>query len=107
MSDQATNPDRESQQTPDDLGPALVNTIYPVAKPFDPAKSREITRGRLAAWSFALFSVVTLLLLLAVICDWRTWPDLEGLATSVLPVVVSVVGTTTGFYFGTKGDRHP
>jgi hypothetical protein len=108
MNDQAADPARVpvAPQTADDLGPATTNTIYPVArKPFDPTKSREVTRGRLAAFSFALFAVITLLLVLAVICGWRTWDELEGLATSVVPVVVSVVGATTGFYFGVKEGR--
>lgn len=50
----------------------------------------------------ALFSIIVCALAFAVIVGWRKWEELQGLATSVLPVVVSVVGTTTGFYFGIK-----
>lgn len=105
MDDQAAQPERPPA-VGDDLGPAVDDTIYPTFKPFDPTRSRELTRGWLAAWSFGLFTLVTLLLTAAVVCGWRTWDEVEGLATSVVPVVVSVVGTTTGFYFGGKGDRH-
>jgi hypothetical protein len=71
-------------------------------KRFDLTRSRERTRGALAVWSMALFTVMVLALTLPVVFGLRKWEDLQGLATSVLPVVVSVVGTITGFYFGIK-----
>jgi len=87
---------------PDDLGAPGARVPEPQAVTFSPDKSRELMRGGLAAASFSLFAVVIVVLVLAVVLGWRTWSELQGMATSVLPVVVSVVGTTTGFYFGTR-----
>lgn len=71
----------------------------------DSLRRRETMRGVLAAWSFAVFTLVVGVMLFAVVSGWRTWDELEGLATSVLPVVVSVLGATTGFYFGLERGR--
>lgn len=71
---------------------------------FDPARWRERLRGRLAVASFALFGVLVLMISLAVVCGWRPWTGLQGLTTAMLPAVVGVVGTTTGFYFGSQGE---
>jgi hypothetical protein len=69
---------------------------------FIPTRSPERTRGALAVWAMALFSVMVIALTLPVIAGWRKWGELQGLAASVLPVVVSVVATIVGFYFGIK-----
>jgi hypothetical protein len=88
---------------PRDLGNPTSDTIFPIANvPYSVAKSRETMRGRLAAWSFALFALLVIILAVAVVSGLRTWDQMQGLATSILPVVVSVVGATTGFYFGSK-----
>ena len=102
-----SNPASESEpivsMDADDLGNPEGDTVYPIAtKRFDPARSRETTRGRLAAMSFILFAAMVITLTAAVVGGWRSWAELEGLATSLLPVVVSIVGTTTAFYFATK-----
>ncbi len=91
------------QPEPLDLGDAAANTIYPIANlPFNPAKSRETMRARLAAWSFILFALLIITLTASVVTGLRSWDQVQGLATSILPVVVSIVGATTGFYFGSK-----
>jgi hypothetical protein len=65
-------------------------------------RSQERTGGALAVWAMALFSVMVIALTLPVIAGWRKWWELQGPAASVLPVVVSLVGTIVGFYFGIK-----
>jgi hypothetical protein len=102
-SDELTPSDDSDELTPSvDLGGVRdVDVPQPVVMgPID--LEREKKRGLLAVWSFGLFTFTVLVLTLPVIFGARTWNDLQGLATSVLPVVVGVVGTTTGFYFGTK-----
>ena len=92
---------------PDDLGaPGLDEVPAPVAKrKYDPRKNRERVRGGLAAAAFTLFAVVVLALGYAVIVGHRKWDELEGMTTALLPAVVSVVSSITGFYFGAKsGD---
>lgn len=92
---------------PDDLGaPGLQEVPTPVAKrKFDPRKNRERVRGGLAAAAFGLFALVVLALGYAVIIGHRKWDELEGMTTALLPAVVSVVSSITGFYFGAKsGD---
>lgn len=69
---------------------------------FDPEPAREKTRGVLAGGSFALLTVTVLTTLGVVASGTRTWNEMQGVAASVLPAVLSVVGTTLGFYFGTK-----
>jgi hypothetical protein len=87
-----------------DLGPAEANIGRPApSRTWNPTKIREVMRGTVALASFGLFAFVVAALVWAVVVDKRNWQDIQGIATSVLPVVVSVVGTTTGFYFGSKG----
>jgi hypothetical protein len=101
---------------PAELGPIEARILAPVRgrlfsgrivhpaegrRRWDLSRSRERTRGALALCSMFLFVAMVAALTIPVISG-RKWEDLQGLATSVLPVVVSVVGTTTGFYFGTK-----
>jgi hypothetical protein len=90
------------------LGPPRADIEVPQASPntYDPSKARELMRGAVALASIALFAFVVIALCWDVLFSRRDWKDVEGIATSVMPVVVSVVGTTTGFYFGTKsGER--
>lgn len=89
------------------LGPAEANIERPHAtgKEFDPSRARELMRGGVALASIGLFAFVVVLLCWAVVFNGRSWNDVQGIATSILPVVVSVVGTTTGFYFGTKSSE--
>ena len=92
----------------EDLGPVSAAKIPEpkvTKEPYDPSKTHEWIRGALALASFSLFTIFVLLITLAVICHWQEWANLKDLSTSVLPVVVSVVGTTTGFYFGTKSQK--
>lgn len=99
-------PIRSENEQGDDLGPAVADKIYPSAgKRFDPAKSREWARGTLAISSFALFAIEIVALTLAVICGWRTWDELEGVVTALIPVTATVVASATGFYFASTEDR--
>ena len=71
-------------------------------KRFAPTRSLERTCDALAVWAMALFSVMVIALTMPVIAGWRKWGELQGLAASVLPVLVSLLGTIVGFYFGIK-----
>jgi hypothetical protein len=52
-----------------------------------------------------LFAVFSLGIAVVVSAGWRTWNDIEGMTGTLLPAIVSVLGTTTGFYFGTKAGE--
>jgi uncharacterized membrane protein len=87
----------------EDLGHPETEIRSPVAgRKYDPGRDREKIRGGLAVASFALFAAVVLVPLLAVVLDVIDWADIKGITTVVLPVVVSVFGSITGFYYGTK-----
>lgn len=97
-------------ETPDlppveDLGgPGVESVPAPRAgSRYDPEPSRERMRGWLAAGAFGLLSVTVTIILLAVALGARSWDQMHGVAASVLPAVVSVVGVTLGYYFGTRG----
>lgn len=91
----------------EDLGEPSVDVSRPVQGPrFDPSPGREQVRAGLAIGAFLLFCLLVLLIAGAVVFGFRSWQEVQGLCTSVVPVVVSVVGTITGFYFGSKaGDK--
>ena len=89
-----------------DLGaPETAGDItHPVVslRPYNPDKAREWVRGGLAVGAFGLFAIFALGLAAAVAFGATTWDEVEGMSGTLLPAIVSVVGTTTGFYFGTK-----
>ena len=74
------------------------------ARRFNPEPTREMARTALAAGSFLLLCAVVLVILLIVASGTRTWDEMQGVASAVLPAVLSVTGTSLGFYFGAK-DR--
>jgi hypothetical protein len=97
-------PGQRSEGPIEDLGEPEAKISPPKpGRRWSQERARETTRGHLAIWSFVVFTFTVAALALPVVLGYRHWDDdLKGLATSVLPVVVGVVGTTTGFYFGTK-----
>lgn len=92
----------------EELGPPEADISEPSAGDvYNPARDREKTRGALALRVFWLMAVVVTALMASVLSGFRTWDEIQGLAASVLPGVLSVVGTVLGFYFGSekRGDR--
>lgn len=104
-----------SEEPAEELGLPEAEVLAPTAakipepkvakEPYDPTRTHEWIRGALALASFFLFIVFVLTITLADIFEWRGWDNLKDLSTMIMPVVVSVVGTTTGFYFGTKSQK--
>lgn len=82
--------------------------LRPVPAPrtsdYNPHRARELVRGSLALGLLALLGLVLLLLLQSVLAGWRTWEEVQGLATAVLGPLIGLTGTMLGFYFGQK-DR--
>lgn len=91
----------DEDQGPVDLGPAEHDFDVPTeGNVYNPDKDRERTRSVLALRVLWLLVAVVAALLGAVISGLREWNELEGLSASVLPGVLTVVGTVLGFYFG-------
>ncbi|WP_139277912.1 hypothetical protein [Rhodococcus marinonascens] len=91
-----------------DLGGAQkedVGHLLQEGETYDPSRHRENMRGWLAVLAFGLFAALVAFLAMAVVFGWRDWDQLEGVTTALLPVVVGVVGTTTGFYFGSRSSE--
>ncbi|MBO3129474.1 hypothetical protein [Dermatophilus congolensis] len=65
-------------------------------------RSRERKRSWIVGVALCLFIVVTVLPMVAVIFGWRSWDEIKDVSALVVPVVVSVVGSITGFYFGSQ-----
>jgi hypothetical protein len=88
----------------EDLGaPTVVDVPRPrTGSQYDPEPAREHTRGRLAVSSFVLLVVTIGVILVVVASGYRTWDQMQGVAASLLPAVLSVVSSTLGFYFGAR-----
>jgi hypothetical protein len=43
--------------------------------------------------------------LVPVVAGIRTWTEMEGAASSILPAVLGVVGTVLAFYFATEQEK--
>jgi hypothetical protein len=90
----------------EDAGPPLAEVPFPKGGAvYDPAKDRETTRSKLALRVVWLLVGVVALLMGSVISELNTWEEVEGMASSVLPAVLTVVGTVLGFYFGSEKVR--
>jgi hypothetical protein len=90
----------------EDAGPPLAEVPFPEkGAVYDPAKDRETTRSKLALRVVWLLMGVVALLMGSVISELNTWEQVEGMASSVLPAVLTVVGTVLGFYFGSEKVR--
>ena len=91
----------------EDLGqPSVSHVPVPRARRrFDPEPRREQMRGWLAVGSFVLLLITVSTIVLVVALGLRSWQEMEGVAASILPSVLSVVGSTVGFYFGAGQQR--
>jgi hypothetical protein len=103
--DEPASDDAADDLGADDLEPVVSDKEFDArpGRPFDPEPEREKRRGQLALGAFLFLVLTVLMLMVPVIAGWRTWDDLEGVSNTVLPVVVGLVGTVSGFYFGSSG----
>lgn len=66
---------------------------------------QEDVRRWLAVGLMAIFAVEILVSLYIMATGSKeTWPDLKELLAMILGPTVALVGSATGFYFGTKAD---
>lgn len=89
----------------DDGGTRVDDVLAPVPQPttggdYNPHRDRERVRGRLAFALVGLLALVAAALFFAVIAGWRTWDELQGLATLTFAPLISLTGTMLGFYYG-------
>lgn len=85
----------------EELGPLEVPEFgLPKRRPFDPAKTQEWVRSCLALGSGLLLILSFMVIAIPVVVGWRSWDEVEGLSTALLPAVLSVTGSVIGFYFG-------
>jgi hypothetical protein len=91
----------------DDLGPAVADIKPPgEGAKFDPGPSRELTRQILAIGVLVLVFACLATLAVPVVAGHRTWDEMEGLASTVLPSVFGIAGSVLAFYFATeRGSR--
>ena len=91
---------------PPDFGPPVAEVFVPDEGPiYDPAPTRERMRGFLAAGVFLLLVGTITAILVPVVTGARTWTEMEGAASSVLPAVLGVAGTVLAFYFATEQGK--
>jgi Kef-type K+ transport system membrane component KefB len=93
---------------PEEIGVIRVaDTTYPVdvGRPFNPDPVRELNRTILAIGSFALFAVVVLMILAAVVLLGKSWQDIEPIAAVLLPAVSALTSTTLAFFFVIERHR--
>src|SRR5262245_59969474 len=91
------------QKPQPDFGPPVADVFVPDEGPiYDPAPSRERTRGFLAVGVFLLLVATIGCLLVPVVTGARTWAEMEGAASSLLPAVLGVAATVLAFYFATE-----
>ncbi|MEI9853072.1 MAG: hypothetical protein WDN24_22005 [Sphingomonas sp.] len=65
-------------------------------------RTREIVRSRLAAWVFALITIVTLLLVGGVIADRLSVDEAKDLGAAVLAPITAIFAGVVGFFFGAE-----
>jgi hypothetical protein len=87
---------------PFDLGSTLDDNVEPETRPYSVTRARENIRGIIALGLIALLSmVVTISLLLIWIHPDRS-KELHELLVLVFGPLIALVGSATGFYFGSK-----
>jgi hypothetical protein len=69
------------------------------------ARTREDARRLLAISLVAIFGVEVVAALLTVLCG-RDLATIKDILTIILGPTVALVGSATGFYFGTKADNN-
>jgi len=89
-----------------EFGPPVADVFIPNVGPvFDPAPHREWTRRFLAIGVFLLLVATVGFILVPIILGVRTWNQMQGVAASVLPAVLSISGTVLAFYFATEEKK--
>jgi len=64
---------------------------------------REVTRGVLTIGLFAVFAVtIVVCLLIAAWADASRWETVKDLLQVLLPAETGLLGSASGFYFGTR-----
>ena len=90
---------------PTDAGAAVVDIIAPeYGAIYRPSEDRERTRSLLALGALSLLALTICLVAVPIVAGIRTWSELEGMCASLLPALLTVVGSALGFYFGTEKD---
>jgi hypothetical protein len=69
---------------------------------WSPDKARESYRGWIAGWLIAVLAFIVIFSLVSLVAWQSKLADVKSLLEILLPVVVTLVGTVVGFYFGVK-----
>lgn len=84
------------------LGSALEDNIEPETRPYSVARARENVRGTIALGLIGLLSVVVLFSLLLIWVHPDRSKELHNLLVLVFGPLIALVGSATGYYFGSK-----
>ena len=68
---------------------------------YDPSKDREGLRGTIAVWLLVILTVIIIGSLAAAICKPESFP----LVKDILAILVGLISTVIGFYFGQSSAR--
>jgi len=85
-----------------DLGSALEDNVEPKTRPYSVARTRENIRGVIALGLIALLSTVVVISLLLIWIHPDRSKELHELLVLVFGPLIALVGSATGFYFGSK-----
>lgn len=69
---------------------------------WSPEKTRESYRGAIAGSLIGVLAVIVIFSLVSLVAWQSKLADVKSLLEILLPVVVTLVGTVVGFYFGVK-----
>ncbi len=85
-----------------DLGSALDYNVEPETRPYSVARARENIRGIIALGLIALLSAVVVVSLILIWVHPERSKELHELLVLVFGPLIALVGSATGFYFGSK-----
>jgi hypothetical protein len=85
-----------------DLGSALEYNVEPETRPYSVARARENIRGIIALGLIALLSTVVVISLILIWVHPDRSKELHELLVLVFGPLIALVGSATGFYFGSK-----
>ena len=89
--------------SPVDLGsPDPQPLAPPKTVKYDPAKARETMRGRIAMWLIYLLCGMNFISLLIIWIHPDRSKELHEFLTLTFGPVIALVGSATGFYFGSR-----